>query len=767
MPPVPAGPVPQSPSSIPQDPLYDSLAVPVLMETQALRLDSIILFRGSQEIAFHQGYLRLFTPVGGKNHGGVFRGAGALTLTPPAGTELAEVEYRLQRKPVNGAVVVPFRKAVLWFEPSLLGDLGSNLPVLAVPADDDDREDLSESVKFATDKWNSNAAYSLANEARHLTPQPFLFCELFLDKGRKLFFTFDRRRFEEITIAEPVKDHLDNEGKGTRYIDVPEHTLSLISSFHATEEYLEHSEYELTAEDKRPFDFLDCNVQLTLRKSGQTNGTAALRVRSLDGSAYLPFLLDPSLMVDSVVSASGSRLPVHRPDESWEGRVLMPAQDSTTFEVVFHYSGEFFKSTRGEGFVLWNNSGNLNEPESSTGWYPQSTFPDRMSFDVRYRYPADLMLVAAGRMVSDTTDGEEKISRYRLPHPDINCSFSAGRYKVLEHRQSNDEPPITLYHTGVAEPELMIKNLGAAFSLYTLLFGKSSYEALKAVSVPTTHGEAHLEFVKLPSYDEFAGEGGTSTALGKAHEVAHTWWGYDVGWRSYHDVWLSEGISTYASVLYAGFVLKNDEYLFTLLDDWKKFIVREWKLPNDKDEPVAPIWLGHRVSSSRSSLEYSLSIYKKGAWVMHMLRMMMLDLPTMKEDAYKAMIQEFFAAFKGKDASTEDLIAISTKYFGMDMTWFFDQWLRRSEVPTLTWGQKVKQTPEGKYSLEITVDQSDVADPFTLLVPFEITFADGTTARARLRVDKFQNSFTYELAQEPDDVKMNIMQSVLCRLEEN
>ena len=36
-----------------------------------------------------------------------------------------------------------------------------------------------------------------------------------------------------------------------------------------------------------------------------------------------------------------------------------------------------------------------------------------------------------------------------------------------------------------------------------------------------------------------------------AHEIAHQWWGQAVGWRNYHEQWLSEGFSQYFAALYA------------------------------------------------------------------------------------------------------------------------------------------------------------------------------------------------------------------------
>src|SRR5262249_46379197 len=35
------------------------------------------------------------------------------------------------------------------------------------------------------------------------------------------------------------------------------------------------------------------------------------------------------------------------------------------------------------------------------------------------------------------------------------------------------------------------------------------------------------------------------------HELAHQWWGGAVGWRNYHEQWLSEGFAQYFAALYA------------------------------------------------------------------------------------------------------------------------------------------------------------------------------------------------------------------------
>ena len=35
-----------------------------------------------------------------------------------------------------------------------------------------------------------------------------------------------------------------------------------------------------------------------------------------------------------------------------------------------------------------------------------------------------------------------------------------------------------------------------------------------------------------------------------AHELAHQWWGQAIGWKNYHEQWISEGFAQYFAALY-------------------------------------------------------------------------------------------------------------------------------------------------------------------------------------------------------------------------
>ena len=98
-------------------------------------------------------------------------------------------------------------------------------------------------------------------------------------------------------------------------------------------------------------------------------------------------------------------------------------------------------------------------------------------------------------------------------------------------------------------------------------------------------------------------------------------------------------------------------------------------------QEAGPIWLGYRTQSSETGGDYNLIIYKKGAWILHMLRNMMIDLKSMKEDRFIDMMHEFYTSNLGKTPSTRDFQNVVSKYCGEDMGWFFDQWVYSTKVP--------------------------------------------------------------------------------------
>ena len=150
-----------------------------------------------------------------------------------------------------------------------------------------------------------------------------------------------------------------------------------------------------------------------------------------------------------------------------------------------------------------------------------------------------------------------------------------------------------------------------------------------------------------------------------------------------------------------------------------------------------------------------------------MLRNMLIDFTTMSEDAFFAMMRDFYETYRGRDASTRDFQEIVEKYTGMDMTWFFDQWVYRSDVPTYDFSYEIIEDSDGTYLARGRVVTEDVPDDFRMYVPLEIEIDDDLRAYVRLLIDMPDYEFTLPgLPGKPKKLRLNPFESVLAKVKQ-
>src|SRR5205809_2628306 len=84
-----------------------------------------------------------------------------------------------------------------------------------------------------------------------------------------------------------------------------------------------------------------------------------------------------------------------------------------------------------------------------------------------------------------------------------------------------------------------------------------------------------------------------------------------------------------------------------------------------------------------------------------MLRNLMLDLRTMREDAFTATMQDFYQQYRGRRASTQDFQRVVERHTGLPMSWFFDQWVDGTAIPTYILSWHADPPQDGHYLLQI------------------------------------------------------------------
>jgi hypothetical protein len=223
------------------------------------------------------------------------------------------------------------------------------------------------------------------------------------------------------------------------------------------------------------------------------------------------------------------------------------------------------------------------------------------------------------------------------------------------------------------------------------------------------------------------------------HETAHQWWGDLVGWKSYRDQWLAEGLADYASLL--TLEQQNPAQFRQVLEKYRRDL-----LSKNKDgewlRDAGPVTLGQRLDSSHFPGGYEAISYERGTWLFHMLRSMLRDseaasrsrkgrpnpLLNPDEPFFRALrrVRERYA---GKTISTEELVQVFEEELPRPLwyekrpklDWFLEGWIEGTAIPELK-AREIRITEKnGVTTVTGVIVQKDVPDDLVTAVPVYAT----------------------------------------------
>ena len=185
-----------------------------------------------------------------------------------------------------------------------------------------------------------------------------------------------------------------------------------------------------------------------------------------------------------------------------------------------------------------------------------------------------------------------------------------------------------------------------------------------------------------------------------AHEIAHQWWGHQVGWKGYRDQWLSEAMANYAAVLFARNKLGGDlRYARGPTSGWQDALLAE----TDDGRPVeslGPLVLGARLASSHSGDAYSSIVYRKGAVVLDMLAR------RFGEQAFLEMLERTAEIAGHRAISTELFLEALERMSGVELDGFASQFIYGTGLPEFYYDYAFEPAEGGKWKVTGTARQS-------------------------------------------------------------
>lgn len=777
----------QTPAASSAATVWNALSSPTMDPARSAHVENVTIARDAIHITLTSGTIQLTQPVNGSVFGAAFHGSGRVQLDPPNAIEAQQLKLFTKQ----GKLDLLFTDATFSFTDGLVDDLAKQLKWQPSAAAGDDlyanrqkaREDLGEAVLprllaglLAADRVRT--AYFLA--------------DVKAGKGW-VEFQYDALDPEEVKVVHwadvgPFK--LDD-----TWMHFPAHNRSFQDAW----------KDPLAMED---FAIRSYNINAAVTSGADLSATTKLTLEPrLAGQSVLTFQFDSNLRVETIKDAQGNALSFYQARETKDRAqsygdyvaVILPQPlapgSSQTLE--FRYAGKRAIRKAGSGNYFCESS----------GWYPErpNSFATRADFEMTFRSPKNAALVATGAKTGDTVDGGTRITTWKSEIPLAVAGFAYGDYKPYNDKAgdvavdvyANREPDDLMVMVqraveaggqaavGSLTPSGMAKTMGIEMAntvrLFSSYFGPFPYKSLSVASIPLSysHGQGWPGLIYLWSGSFLDGtqrhaiglkDGPELTDFFRAHESSHQWWGQRVGWKSYHDQWLSEGFADFSGILYVQYRQNMKE----ALNQWRKekdLLRKKDQLGHSRDS-LGPIWMGRRIRSSESdAAAYQDLVYAKGAYVLHMLQMQLWDGRSADPDhLFKDMMQDYCKTFDNKPASTEDFKAIVEKHMtpAMDldenhkMDWFFDQYVYGTGQPQYNFRAALEYTPDGKTHLKGELTRTGTSDTWKDAVPVYAHMGDKTMKMGILRATHPTETIDATIAGKIDRVTINDYEDLLA-----
>jgi hypothetical protein len=784
----------------------DSSPRELLATLNALRLDSqrvytvsvsdrIELRLGDLVLTLEQGKLAFFEPFEGNITGLVFSGIGHCLALPRGPAEKQQLA-RFLGVPVLDQQFVSFYAR---FTDGTAQDLLDQLNRASVqPASDGafaalwltqlERLNPTHSLRILIEKYSANAGHFFHAGIDGILTGPF---DVLLDQMRS----------ENFMLGQPRAVNK------VPYYDV-------------------WASYALPGFSPPPQSFhaLHYQVSTTIHSDNSLEGDTAVDFSAATSGAQILFIqLSRALKVDAITLGAGENLIFFQNEGLTEQQLRSRGDDTLcVFLPRASQQGEsFLLHFRYRGNVIENFGNSVLYVGARESWYPHFGDASQFaSYDLAFRWPKHLRLVATGEKSEEHEDGDFRVARWRSDLPVSEAGFNLGVYATIslssgnhtvevyankmleqailsrlqsppeEHGDLRRPPAVATLPSAsipaVPSPADALKSLAqevdSSIGFFEKFNGPFPFHHLGVSQIPGSFGQGWPGLLYLstfsflpPETQELVGLNATSQETFKdiipVHEVAHQWWGNVVGWSSYRDQWINEGLSVYLALLFADSQKMPDRTLLAWLTRYRKQLIA--KTPDSDRAPadIGPVTMGTRLSSSKSPEAYDTVVYSKGAWIFHMLREMLRQPNSRDPDArFVALLHTLVTKYAQRALSTDQLRmeveAVMTPRMdlegGHSMEWFFEEYVRGTGIPRYQVEFTTHRTEKG-FQVRGKLIQAGVPHSFIAPIPLYVGSSAGHSAFLGTVVSSGEEtSFTFNTASEPHKILIDPRMTLLC-----
>ena len=325
-------------------------------------------------------------------------------------------------------------------------------------------------------------------------------------------------------------------------------------------------------------------------------------------------------------------------------------------------------------------------------WYPKRDWEDYAKGILEVTVPQGFQAISDTGKLNRTILNKGIVTFiWEMEKPAEFIGFLASRNWEINHVEvKNQEVSLYLMRDTRLDVDKLVAKAEEILVFYNESFGPTKERNFAFVEGPFSHTR--------PNYTPF-----DESIL--AHELSHNWWLSAFSSDSMKNLWLSEGFATYSDILYKEWKYGKkalEEMLYRNLTAYLNAVEEQ------RDQPLVDIMYGSIV-------------YNKGAYVLHSLRRVVGD------EAFFKILKYYTRKYFDQDVSYKSFKHAAEEVYDQDLSWFFDQWLKKTGIPEIELKYQIMPDKAGKSDVEFKIIQK--RNLYTM--PIDIQFVSKTESNQR------------------------------------
>jgi len=331
------------------------------------------------------------------------------------------------------------------------------------------------------------------------------------------------------------------------------------------------------------------------------------------------------------------------------------------------------KDSLGKDFIS-----SISWATGSSLWWPckDHMYDEVDSLKFSINVPNNLLAVANGKLIGiDKKKNKTNTYHWSVSNPINNYSvnFNIGNYVTFSDTYEGEKGSLDLNYY-VLEQDLekakeQFKQVPKMLEAFEYWFGPYPFyeDSYKLIAVPYLGMEHQSAVAYGNGYQNgYLGKDGSNTGWGDKfdfiiiHESGHEWFSNNITFKDIADIWIHEAFTTYSEGLFV-------EYHYGKEAGSDYQIGIRGYIKNDK-----PMIGDYQVND----ITYTNDNYSKGATILHMLRQVVND-----DDKWRKVLRGLGREFYHQTVTTNQIENYISKMAGIDLSSFWDQYLRTSQIP--------------------------------------------------------------------------------------